>query len=131
VLKLQLLASNPLERASFRRECFVLPRQCLVLELAAHGISAVAQRRIRVNYKNKIVGGRLELDLLIEGCLIVELKAVETIHAVHLAQVITYLKLTGCPAGLLINFNNTTLRAGLRRLDHPERYGKVPRPYKS
>jgi GxxExxY protein len=51
-----------------------------------------------------------------------ELKAVESLHPVHSAQVITYLKLTGCPAGLLLNFNATTLRAGLKRLDHPDRY---------
>jgi GxxExxY protein len=50
----------------------------------------------------------------------VELKAVESIHPVHLAQVITYLKLTGCPAGLLMNFNTVSLRSGLRRLNHPE-----------
>jgi iron complex transport system substrate-binding protein len=48
----------------------------------------------------------------------------EALHPVHLAQVITYLKLTGDPAGLLLNFNAVTLRAGLRRLDHPERYKK-------
>jgi len=54
----------------------------------------------------------------------VELKAVERLHPVHLAQVITYLKLTGCPAGLLMNFNSTTLKAGLKRLDHPDKYVK-------
>ena len=55
-----------------------------------------------------------------EDCLVVELKAVEVVIPVHLAQVITYLKLTGYPAGLLMNFNTTSLRAGLRRLDHPD-----------
>ena len=53
---------------------------------------------------------------------VVELKAVERLHPIHLAQVITYLKISGCPAGLLMNFNSTTLRAGLRRLYHPDRY---------
>ena len=43
-------------------------------------------------------------------------------HPVHVAQVVTYLKLTGCPAGLLLNFNATSLRQGLRRQDHPEIY---------
>jgi GxxExxY protein len=46
------------------------------------------------------------------------------LHPVHLAQVITYLKLGGYPCGLLMNFNATTLRAGLKRLDHPDRYLK-------
>ena len=54
--------------------------------------------------------------------MIVELKAVEAVKPIHKAQVITYLKLTGHPAGLLINFNDVTLKAGLHRLDHPHRY---------
>ena len=54
----------------------------------------------------------------------VELKAVERSHPVHRAQVITYLKLTGCPAALILNFNATTLKAGLKRLDHPDLYKK-------
>jgi GxxExxY protein len=55
-------------------------------------------------------------------------KTVERIHPVHLAQVITYLKLTGCPAGLLINFNATTVRSELRRLDRPDLYVKKGTP---
>jgi GxxExxY protein len=54
--------------------------------------------------------------------LVIEVKAVEHLHPVHLAQVITYLKLTGCPVGLLMNFNSTSLRAGLRRLVRPDKY---------
>ena len=52
---------------------------------------------------------------------------IERLMPVHLAQVITYLKITGCPAGLLMNFNATTLRAGLKRLDHPDRYVRKER----
>jgi GxxExxY protein len=54
----------------------------------------------------------------------VELKAVECLHPIHSAQVITYLKISGYPAGLLMNFNSTTLKADLRRLDHPDRYAE-------
>jgi GxxExxY protein len=50
------------------------------------------------------------------------LKAVERSHPAHRAQVITYLKLTGCPAGLVLNFHATTLKAGLKRLNHPDLY---------
>jgi hypothetical protein len=64
------------------------------------------------------------VDLIVEDCVVVEFKAVERLHPVHVAQAITYLKLTGCPAGLLLNFNATTLRAGLRRVDHPDSYVK-------
>ena len=56
--------------------------------------------------------------------MIVELNAVDKLHPVHQAQVITCLRLTGHPAALLINFNETTLRAGLKRLDHPHRYAR-------
>jgi GxxExxY protein len=62
--------------------------------------------------------------LLVEDCIVVELKTVERILPVHVAQVITYLKLTAYPAGLLLNFNATTLRDGLSRVDHPERYAR-------
>ena len=67
---------------------------------------------------------RLRLDLVVEDCIIVELKAVERLDPIHQAQVITYLKLAGLPVGLLMNFNAPTLKAGLKRLDHPDRYMK-------
>ena len=63
------------------------------------------------------------MDLLVNDCVVVEVKAVEALHPIHSAQVITYLKISGYPAGLLMNFNSTTLKAGLKRLDHPDRYG--------
>jgi len=81
-------------------------------------------RRVALQYKTHSIGSVLKVDLLVENCVIVELKATEQINPVHLAQVITYLKLSGCPVGLLINFNVPSLRAGLRRLDHPDRYKK-------
>jgi GxxExxY protein len=58
----------------------------------------------------------LRVDLLVEGCLVVELKAVETILPVHRAQVMTYLKLTGHRLGLLINFNVPLIRDGIQRI---------------
>ena len=56
------------------------------------------------------------LDFLVEGCIVVEIKAVEAIHPVHEAQVLTYLKVSGRRIGLLINFNVPLLREGVRRL---------------
>jgi GxxExxY protein len=61
--------------------------------------------------------------LLVNDCIVVELKAVEALHPIHSVQVITYLKISGYPAGLLMNFNSMTLKAGLKRLDHPDWYG--------
>ena len=97
-------------------------RECLAMELDANRLQFVSERNVPIEYKGHRVKGALKLDLLVGGCLVVELKAVESLHPVHSAQVLTYLKLSGFPAGLLMNFNATSLRAGLRRLDHPDRY---------
>ncbi|HEV3486709.1 MAG TPA: GxxExxY protein, partial [Vicinamibacterales bacterium] len=81
-----------------------------------------AERRVKVVYRGRPIADRLQIDLLVEQKVIVEVKSLERLNPVHQAQVITYLKLTGCPAGLLMNFNSTSLRSGLKRLDHPDRY---------
>ncbi|MGB2715649.1 MAG: GxxExxY protein [Vicinamibacterales bacterium] len=87
----------------------------LVIELKAADMKVESKRRVRIEYK----GQRATDDLR----LVVEVKAVEKLHPIHIAQVVSYLKLTGYPAGLLINFNTTSLRnGGLKRLDHPDRY---------
>lgn len=99
-------------------------RECLAMELASHHVHFESERHVPIDYKGQRVRSTLKLDLLVEGCIVVELKAVEALHPIHLAQVMTYLKLTGYPAGLLLNFNVTSLRSGLRRLDHPDRYVK-------
>jgi GxxExxY protein len=95
-------------------------QECMVIELKSAGLDVDSDRRVSINYKNQPIRSKLKLDLLVGGCVVVELKAVERLHPVHLAQVITYLKLTDCPAGLLMNFNTASLRSGLRRLNHPE-----------
>jgi GxxExxY protein len=102
-------------------------RECMMIEMRRKGLRFDCEQHIPLAYKGQRIGGALKLDLLVEGSIVVELKAVERFHPVHSAQVITYLKLTGCPAGLLMNFNSTTLRAGLKPLDHPDRYVKKTR----
>jgi len=62
------------------------------------------------------------MDLIVNGQLVVEIKSVERLHPIHSAQVITYLKLSGFPEALLLNFNTTALRSGLKKLVHPELY---------
>ena len=99
-------------------------RDCMIIEMRRHQLRVESERPVLLDYKGQRIKGGLKLDLLVEGCVIVEVKAVDRLHPIHLAQVITYLKLTGCPAGLLMNFNATTLRAGLKRLSHPDRYVK-------
>ena len=97
-------------------------RECLLIELRKQHLPAVAELKVPLVYKGTPLNGVLKLDLLIHNRVVVEVKAVEQYHPVHLAQLVTYLKLTGHPAGLLMNFNVTSLRAGLRRADHPDRY---------
>lgn len=99
-------------------------RDCLVIELRANDLSVVRERRVDVNYRGHRIADGLTVDLLVEETVIIEVKAVERFHPVHLAQLITYLKLTGCPAGLLMNFNAPTLHAGLRRAVHPDLFVK-------
>jgi GxxExxY protein len=99
-------------------------RECMIIEVRGEHLCVESERHVPLEYKGQRIKGQLKLDLLVEGCVVVELKAVDHLHPVHLAQVITYLKLTGYPAGLLMNFNSTSLRAGLRRLEHPDRYAK-------
>lgn len=97
-------------------------RECLIVELRSAQLRVESERGVRLEYKGQRINSQLKLDLLVEGCIVVELKTVERLHPVHVAQVITYLRLTGFPAGLLMNFNTTAIRAGLRRVDHPDRY---------
>lgn len=101
--------------------------ECMTMELAMRGISFEAPVPIAVSYKGQRLRKHFEIDLLVDKRLIVELKAVDTLHPAHQAQVMTYLRLTRHPAGLLINFNQTTLMAGLKRLDHPDRYARKHR----
>ena len=99
-------------------------RDCLVIELTALGLDVKVEERVPIVYRGQRVRGDLRIDLLVDGRLIVEIKAVDRLHPVFQAQVITYLKLTGCPAGLLLNFNATTLVAGLKRVDHPDLFAQ-------
>jgi GxxExxY protein len=103
-------------------------RDCLVIELRAAGLGVIRECRVGLDYKGHSIADGLKVDVLVDNRLIVEVKAVEHIHPVHLAQVITYLKLTGCPCGLLMNFNATSLRAGVRRLERPDLYAEKATP---
>lgn len=89
--------------------------EALCVELQLRMISFIRQPIVAVEYKGQQVGeGRL--DLLVNNTLIVELKAVESLAPIHSAQVLSYLKMTGHPLALLINFNVPVLKNGIRRL---------------
>jgi GxxExxY protein len=89
---------------------------CLFGELIEAGILARRQVELPVEFRGRLLPESFRLDLLIEDRLIVEVKAVERIHAVHRAQLLTYLKLSGLRLGLLINFNVEMLRNGVHRI---------------
>jgi GxxExxY protein len=99
-------------------------RDCLEIELRIQGLRVTLEHRVPIEYRGWRVRDDLKIDLLVDGRLVVEVKSAERLHPVHQAQVITYLKLTGCPAGLILNFNATSMRAGLKRLDHPDIYAQ-------
>jgi GxxExxY protein len=99
-------------------------RDCLVLELVANGLEVSVEHHVPLSYRDQKIRDELKIDILVDGRLVIEVKAVERLLPVHKAQVVTYLKLTGFPAGLLLNFNVTSLRAGLHRLDHPDIYAR-------
>jgi GxxExxY protein len=94
---------------------------CLAYEVSQRGLSIERQKSLPIVYRDVRIDGGYRLDLLVEGCVIVEIKAVDMLLPVHQAQLLSYLRLSGCPIGLLINFNVDVLRKGLRRviLDQP------------
>ena len=94
--------------------------KCLMRELELRSLSAVKQQHVRIEYKGFVFEESLKFDVLVEGCLLVELKAVREIAPIHKAQLISYMKLLDVPLGLLINFHNVRLTDGVSRLLLPE-----------
>ena len=89
---------------------------CLAFELAKRGLRIEEQRAIPVVYQSVKLDCGYRIDLLVNKKVIVEIKAVESLLPIHEAQLLSYLKLSGCKVGLLINFNVRVLRVGLKRL---------------
>lgn len=89
---------------------------CLAEELNSRGCSVERQVRLPIRYKDKLLDAQLRLDLMVNNCVIVEVKAVDSLLPLHEAQLLTYLKLTGVRLGLLLNFNVPLIRSGIRRL---------------
>lgn len=89
---------------------------CLEYEMFRRGIPHERQKAIPIRYRGIAVESAYRVDFLVGGLVIVELKAVERLDHIHTAQVLTYLRLSGCRIGLLINFNVPLLLNGIRRL---------------
>jgi len=89
---------------------------CFAYELELRGIKYQRQLPVPLNYKGKLIEVGFRADMILEGKLLIELKAVEQVIPVHKAQVITYLKILKLPLGLLINFNEVLIKDGIQRI---------------
>lgn len=100
----------------------------LMYELQRIGLSVRNQVGLPMSYSEVQLDVGYRIDLLVEGKVIVELKALEAIHEVHHMQLVTYLKLSGCRAGLLINFNVARIKDGIFRKINGMAEELPPRP---
>ena len=89
--------------------------QCLAFELDQAGLEYKRQPPLPVQYKGRLLECGYRIDMLVQGCLILELKSVDAILGIHQAQLLTYMKLAGIKTGLLINFNVQQLKSGIKR----------------
>lgn len=90
--------------------------ECLAIELRAHGLRVELGTIVPLTYRGRRLSSHFVLDMCVEGKVIVEAKSVVRLVPVHTAQLLTYLKLTGLPVGLLINFNVPVLKEGVKRV---------------
>jgi GxxExxY protein len=93
--------------------------RCMLRELELRSVPATTQKLVRVEYKGFVFDEPLRFDLLVDECLLVELKAVETLHLSSKAQLFSYMKLLDVPIGLLINFHEPVLKNGISRMILP------------
>ncbi len=89
---------------------------CLAYELERRGLVAMRQKPLPVVYGDVRLEAGYRVDFFVEGSVIVEVKSVDALAPIHVAQVLTYLKLSGCRLGLLLNFNEELMTDGIRRL---------------
>ncbi len=90
--------------------------ECLCYELKNEGVQFERQKSLSLLYRGVEIESKLKLDLVLEDKLIVELKSVNKFEPIHMAQILTYLKLSQCKLGLLINFNTSLFKSGVRRV---------------
>lgn len=90
--------------------------KALVFELSRNGYKADVQKSISINYEGIIIDEGYRADIVVNDSVLVELKSVKQIEDIHLKQLLTYLRLSGKKLGLLINFNATLLKNGIKRV---------------
>ncbi len=90
--------------------------ECLFYELKKNGLDVQKQKALPLVYEEVKLDVGYRIDIIVENKLIIEVKSVETLNDVHFAQLLTYLKLTNCKLGLLINFNVSLIKNGIKRI---------------
>ena len=93
--------------------------KCMMRELELRSLVAVNQRLVRIEYKGTVFEEPLRFDVLLEDCLLLELKSVQEILPVHKAQLLSYMKLLDIPVGLIFNFHEVRLMDGIVRMILP------------
>jgi GxxExxY protein len=93
--------------------------ECLTYELQDRNFDVETNQRIPLVYRGRTLINHYFLDLRVNGKVVIELKSVSALAPVHTAQLLTYLKLTGCPVGLLLNFNVPVMKQGIKRVIRP------------
>lgn len=93
--------------------------RCMLRELELRGLATLCQKLIQIEYKGLTFEEPLRFDVLVEDCLLLELKAVQEVLPIHKAQLLSYMKLLDVPLGLLINFHELRLVDGVHRLILP------------
>ena len=97
-------------------------QKCMAIELDFLGLKCEAEVQLPVNYRDKVItDDGFRIDILVEDTIVVELKSVELVKAVHKKQLLTYLRLSDKPLGLLINFNESLLKDGITRIVNQKR----------
>ena len=91
-------------------------QECLVYELQQAGLKADKELPMPLVYKSVKLDAGYRIDIIVENKFIIEVKAVEALNDVHMAQMLTYLKLSGCRLGFLINFNVALFKDGVKRI---------------
>jgi len=91
-------------------------QSCLAHELRQQGLGVASQVGLPVVYEGEKIELGYRMDLVVEAAVVIEVKCVEALHPVHQAQLLSYLRLSGIPVGLLINFHVAHLRDGIKRM---------------
>lgn len=99
--------------------------KCMVRELELRRVASICQKQVLIDYKGMTFEETLRFDILVEGCLLLEIKAIQEILPIHQAQLFSYMKLLDVPLGLLINFHEVKLVDGIKRMMIPGADGKT------